>query len=207
MTLRRLRQRLRGERGYSLVEMMIVLAMMGVVMGSLTTVFVAASNAELDMNNRFRAQLNARIALDKLRNEVHCASAATPAGSASSVMLTLPSYCKTTGVSTASPCSSTAPCATWCTRNVGTNRYALYRVVGATCGTSGGTKWADYLVPSTAAPTCGSPTALCIFTYTAQSSSSLAKLHVDFPVDIKPTKTTETYELVDDIVLRNSTRS
>jgi prepilin-type N-terminal cleavage/methylation domain-containing protein len=184
--------RLRRERGYSLVEMLIVLSIMGVVMGSLTAVFVQASNAEFDMNTRFQAQLTTRLALDKMRREVHCASVATPTGSSSSVTLTLPSYCKTGSGSI-----------TWCTRNLATNRYALYRVVGSTC--TGGVKWADYLVPTTAAPVCGS--ALCVFNYTAQSSTSLAKLHVDYPVNVRPAKSVDRYELEDDIVLRNSTRS
>ena len=188
----RLLRRLRRERGYSLIEMLIVLSIMSIVMGALTTLFVQASSAELDMNNRFQAQLTARLALDKMRREVHCGSIATPAGSSSSVTLTLPSYCKTGSGSI-----------TWCTRSVATNRYALYRVVGSSC--TGGVKWADYLVPTSTAPVCSG--ALCIFTYTAQSTTSLAKLHVDFPVNVKPTKTVEQYELQDDIVLRNSTRS
>jgi len=184
--------RLRSERGYTLVEMLTVLVIMGVVTGSLTTLFVQASNAESDMNNRFQAQLTARLALDKMRREVHCASVATPAGSSSSVTLTLPSYCKTGSGSI-----------TWCTRNVSTNRYALYRVVGATC--TGGVMWADYLSPSSTATACSG--ALCIFSYTGQSSTSLATLSVDFPVNVKPTKTVELYELTDNIVLRNSTRT
>jgi hypothetical protein len=49
--------------------------------------------------------------------------------------------------------------------------------------------------------------ALCTFNYTAQSTTSLAKLHVDIPVNIKPSKSVELYDLVDDLVLRNSTRS
>jgi hypothetical protein len=146
------------------------------------------------MNNRYQAQLTARLALDKLRREIHCATLATPTGVSSSVTLTLPSYCKTGSGSV-----------TWCTRNVATNRYALYRVVGSTC--TGGVMWGDFLVPSSGATACGSPTALCIFTYTAQSTSSLARLHVDIPVNVKPAKTVERYELVDDIVLRNSTRA
>ena len=186
------RLRLRGERGYTLVEMLVTLVIMSVVMTALTTLFVQASNAEQDMNNRFQAQQEARLALDKMRREVHCGSIATPAGQSSSVTITLPSYCKTGSGSI-----------TWCTRNVSTNRYALYRVVGSSC--SGGVKWADHLVPTSTAPVCSG--ALCIFTYTAQSTSSLAKLHVDYPVNVKPTKSVELYELVDDIVLRNSTRS
>ena len=184
--------RLRSERGYSLVEMLTVMVIMGVVMSSLTTVFVQASNSETDMNNRFQAQLTAKLALDKMRREVHCASVATPAGSSSSVTITLPSYCKTGSGSI-----------TWCTRSNGTNRYALYRVVGATC--TGGVKWADYLVPTSTATACSG--ALCIFNYTAQSTLSLAKLAVDVPVNVKPAKSVDLYELKDDLVLRNSSRS
>jgi type II secretory pathway pseudopilin PulG len=178
-----------------LVETLTVLLIMGVVMGGLTTVFVTATNADTDMNNRFRAQQTARLALDKLRREVHCASAATPAGSAtSSITLTLPTYCKTYSGSTS---------VTWCTRNVATNRYGLYRVNGATC--TGGIKWADYLTPTSTAAVCSG--ALCIFNYSAQSTSSLAKLQVDFPVNPKASRAVDTYELNDGLVLRNSTRS
>jgi prepilin-type N-terminal cleavage/methylation domain-containing protein len=192
MSRPRLLRALRNERGYSLVEMLIVLSITSVVMGALTVLFIQASNAEMDTNNRFQAQQTARLALDKMRREVHCASMATPSGQSSSITLTLPNYCKTGNGSI-----------TWCTRNVSTNRYALYRVVGSTC--SGGVKWADYLVPTSSAPDCSG--ALCIFTYTAQSTASLAKLHVDFPVNVKPSKSVELYELADDIVLRNSSRA
>jgi prepilin-type N-terminal cleavage/methylation domain-containing protein len=188
-------RRLRGEAGFTLVEMLTVLLIMGVVMGGLTSVFTSATNAEADMNNRFRAQQTARLALDKLRREVHCASSATPSGSnTSSVTLTLPTYCKTYAGNTS---------VTWCTRSVATNRYALYRVDGTTC--TGGVKWADYLAPTATATVCSG--ALCVFNYTGQSISSLAKLHVDFPVNPKPSRSAETYELIDDLVLRNSTRA
>jgi prepilin-type N-terminal cleavage/methylation domain-containing protein len=180
--IRRLQRRLSGERGYTLVEMLTVMVVLGVVVTSLTSVFVSASNSETDMNNRFQAQLTARLALDKIRREVHCAGVITPTGAASSVTLTLAPSC--------TPQGSTS--ITWCTRSGGTNRYALYRVVGASC--TGGTKLADYL------------TASSVFNYTGQSATSLAKLHVDFPVNVKPSKTVESYELIDDIVLRNSIR-
>jgi prepilin-type N-terminal cleavage/methylation domain-containing protein len=193
--------RLRGERGYTLVEMLTVLVIMSVVITSLTTVFVQASNSETDMNNRFQAQLTARLALDQMRREVHCASVATPIGVSSSVTITLPSWTNPDG--TSSHCKTGSGSITWCTRSSGTNSYALYRVVGTTC--SGGVKWADNLVASATASACSGT--LCIFDYTAQSLTSLAKLGVDFPVNVKPSKTVELYELHDDIVLRNSTRS
>ena len=52
-------RRLRAPRpsgGYTLIEMLTVLVIMGIVIGSLTALFVQASNAEIDMNNRFQAQ-------------------------------------------------------------------------------------------------------------------------------------------------------
>ena len=64
------------ERGYTLVEMLVVMAILGVVIAGLTTVFVSGSRAELDMNRRFQAQQQARLALDRIRADLHCASAA-----------------------------------------------------------------------------------------------------------------------------------
>jgi prepilin-type N-terminal cleavage/methylation domain-containing protein len=185
----------RDDRGYTLVEVLTVISIFSIVMGGLTTVFVSATNAENDVNARFQAQQEARLGLEKLRREVHCASTATPAGSAtSSVTLTLPTYCKTYSGNTS---------VTWCTRNISTNRYALYRVNGSTC--SGGVKWADFLTPTSTATVCSG--ALCVFNFTAQTPTSLAKLHVDLPVNPKPRRTVDTYELIDDIALRNSSRS
>ena len=182
-----IRRILRAERGYTLIEMLIVLSIMTTVMAGLTTLFVQGSNAELDMNNRFQAQLNARLALDKLRAEVHCASTASPSGSSTSVTITLPTY------NGAAVCKTGSGQFTWCTRQIAASRYGLYRVPGTTC--SGGVKWADYLTTGT------------VFNFVPQSTSSLAKLGVDFPVNVRPSKTVELYELKDDIVLHNSTRS
>jgi len=192
MSRRRLRERLRGEGGYSLIEMLTVLVIMGVVMGGLTTVFSGALKSEVDMNNRFQAQQTARLALDKIRREVHCAKTATPAGATTSITITL-SWTRSDG--TVFNCKTGSGSVTWCTRSVATGRYALYRVVGSACGTTGGVKWADYL-------TLGS-----VFNYTGQSTASLAKLAVDFPVNVQPSRSVDTYELRNDIVLRNSTRS
>ncbi len=173
--------RLFRENGYTVIELLIVMVILATVMGSLTTLFVQASTAELELNNRFQAQQNARLALDRIRRETHCASQASVATS-NSVTLTLASYCPTGNGSV-----------TWCTVGSG-SRYGLYRKAGATCNATG-VKWADYL------------TSGAVFGYTAQSPTSLAKLRVDFPINVKPTKSVRSYELVDEIVLRNSVRS
>jgi prepilin-type N-terminal cleavage/methylation domain-containing protein len=174
-------ERLRDARGYTLVEMVTVVTIMGVVLTGITTLFVQGSNAEVDQNGRFQAQQDARLAVDKIRRDAHCASAIALTG-ATKATLTLPSGCGTQ--------------ISWCTVAVGAagNRYRLYRQSGATCGTSG-VRWADYL------------TSANVFAYAAQSTQTLAKLTVDIPVNPRPTEPQETYELKTDIALRNSTRT
>src|SRR6476646_4550317 len=64
------------EEGYSLVELLVVMIILGTVLASLTTVFVSGSKAEVALNQRFQAQQQARLALDRIRADIHCASAA-----------------------------------------------------------------------------------------------------------------------------------
>ena len=66
MIAKRLR-RLRGERGYTLVELLVVLAIFTTVVTALVALFTSGAKAELDMNRRFEAQQNARLALDRMR--------------------------------------------------------------------------------------------------------------------------------------------
>jgi Tfp pilus assembly protein PilW len=193
--LRRLRSRARSERGATLIELLTVMVILATVLAALTQAFVSASTAELTQNNRFQAQLNARLALDKVRREVHCASVLATTGSpdgtgvfANQMTETLPSQC------------SSSASITWCTVSVSSYRYKLYRKVGTSCDSTG-TLMADYLTTANA------------FAFTAQSSTSLAKLSVNFPVNIKPLngagtfQTKGQYTLADDIYLRNSSRS
>ena len=170
------------ERGYTLVELITVLAILGTVLAAITSVFVAASRAEVDMNQRFRAQQEARLALDKLRREVHFACKLALGSSPPSVTLSLRGDC-VTGAGTA----------TWCTVGSGT-RWALWRYAGAACSGSG-IKSADYLTRGD------------IFSYTAASPASRAKLHVELPVDVDTTDSKRAYALRDDLVLRNTDRA
>lgn len=175
---------MRSERGYSLIETMTVLAILGTVIGSLTGLFVAGTKSEVDLNKRFEAQLNARLALTKLRRDVHCASSAT--ASAASVTLTLENFCRTGNGQI-----------TWCVVAISTGRSGLYRKTGSTCD-SAGVKWADYLSPPS--------TPFTYFSFTPQSTTSLAKVNIDVPVDVKLDDPSPAYRLQDAFVLRNSTR-
>jgi prepilin-type N-terminal cleavage/methylation domain-containing protein len=175
----------RDERGYSLVELIVSMSILGAVMTSVSTMLVSATNSEVDMNRRFQAQTEARLGLDMMRREVHCAISVSPTGASASVTLSIPATCPTSGGNTS---------ITWCTVANGANRWGLWRYPGSSCSGSG-KRWADYI------------TASSIFVYTPQNTSSLAKLNVRLPVNIKPSDTRFLYSLEDDIVLRNSTRT
>lgn len=83
---------LRANDGFTLIELLVALIILGVVMGGLTQLFVSALRSETDQTNRVGAQQDARLALEKLRREIHCASGVS-SPSATSLTISLPSYC------------------------------------------------------------------------------------------------------------------
>ena len=182
--IRRLRARLAAEGGYTLIELLVSMSILGTVMASVSVLLVSATNAEVDMNRRFQAQSEARLGLDRLRREVHCAISVATSGAGSIATLTIPATCPTSGGLTS---------ITWCSKAAG-NRWELWRYQGGACSGTG-RKWA------------GSINQAALFTYTPQSSSSLAYLGVTLPVNVAGSKTISSYVLSDNIVLRNSTRS
>jgi prepilin-type N-terminal cleavage/methylation domain-containing protein len=175
--LHRVGRLLASERGYTLIELLQVTVILGVVLGAIMILFVNATTAEVDMNRRFQAQQNARVAVDRMRREIHCASVISPAGATSSITVTLPSQCPTAG--------GTQINVTYATSLVSTNRYQLQR---------NGAMIADYVTAANA------------FNYTAPTQQKLGILRVDLPVNVKPTETHKTWRLAADIVLRNTTR-
>ncbi|HSC91384.1 MAG TPA: type II secretion system protein [Gaiellaceae bacterium] len=187
----RLLRRIRGEGGYSLIETLVTTAILGTVMAAVTGLFVAGTRAEVDMNERYQAQQNARIALTKMRREVHCASSAVGQGAPNAdgyythVLLTLASYCPTGNGQVS-----------WCALSIGgaQQRHGLYRQTGANC-TSSGVKWSDYLTSDR------------LFKPENGVSGQLAKLRLTFPIDLRPDDAQRSYRLTDAVVLRNSTRS
>lgn len=180
--LRRFRVTTGSERGYTLVELLVVLAVFTTIVTALVALFTSGAKAELDMNRRFEAQQSARLALDRMRRELHCSSGITAgSGAVGSVTVALPSQCPSSG--------GAAVSVVYDMSQVSTNRYRLRRTMNGTTVVI-----ADYI-------TSGTP-----FTYTAENATSRALLHVDFPVNINPNEGWKTWRLVDDIVLRNTLR-
>jgi prepilin-type N-terminal cleavage/methylation domain-containing protein len=171
------RARPRGQAGYSMVELIAVMAILVTVVTAITTLFVSGAKAQLELNRRFEAQQSVRVATDRMRREVHCATSVTFT-SASSVTVALPATCPTA--------QGSAQNIVYDTSIVSTGRYRLRRA---------GAVIADYI-------TSGS-----VFSYTAQSTSTLGKLHLNLPVNVRQNEGWKTWRLETDIVLRNSTRS
>jgi prepilin-type N-terminal cleavage/methylation domain-containing protein len=176
-------RRVVSERGYSLPEMLTVMVILGIVLGGLTAMFHAGVRAEVRANRELDAQQHARAALDKMRDELHCASAisTTAVGSPVETMtVTLPAGCP--GADTSVVYTAT---------NVATNRWRLTR----TGNSSGASNVADHL------------TVGAIFTYQSATSGELRRLSVDIPVNVNPPDTGTLWRLRDDIVLRNTLRA
>ena len=104
------RLELKAEGGMTLIELLVVMAILVVVIASLTNVFISTIRSETDQTNRVGAQQDARLSLDQMRREIHCASDAT-LNSSSSVTVTLPTYCKT-APNTTLGAATTIPAAT-----------------------------------------------------------------------------------------------
>jgi prepilin-type N-terminal cleavage/methylation domain-containing protein len=169
-----LRARLRDQRGYSLVELIAVMAIMGTVLAALTGLFVSGMQSQVDLDNRVRAQNDAVTALSRLRRDVHCARAAATTGTST---LTLTTSCVPSGS------------VTWCATLTSAGRYALRRSPTSACSASS-QLFADYVVAST------------IFSRGDRSDTTLAKAKADFAV--RTPEMGSSYRLCSVLVLRNS---
>jgi type II secretory pathway pseudopilin PulG len=166
--------------------MLTVMVIMSIVFAGITDIFVSGSKAQADQDNRFQAQLSTRLALDKIRRDIHCASS-------------IQGY--TTSFATMKITSCTGGDVSWCAAAVSgsSNRYRLYRQLGTSCAANTGTMYADYLTSAAIFPTI--PTTA----YTT-GCGCLEALDVDLKISLKGNAVTDAYELTDSIYLRNSTR-
>ena len=173
---------MRDERGYTLIELLTAMSIMGIVIETLAGVFVSGTNAESDLSKRFTAQQNARIALTAFRRETHNSCKATQTSTANVTLwsLAVDGSCTTQN--------------TWCAVGSG-QRFALYRKAGSTCNATGSRLYADYITTS------------AVYALPTRVSGQLPKVDIDLRVDTKPADTMRRYRLQDQIALRNFLRS
>lgn len=179
------KNRLVGQGGMTLIELIVAMSILLVVLGAIVGSFASATKTEFDQVARADAQQNARQALETLRRDIHCATAADPTTTAGTLTLTQPAA----PVSCALPTTPIASVA-WCTTG-SAGRYQLRRATSGSCSSSSLLK-ADYL--TTSAPwsngTCvrGRARTVAIDLIVSVQGKSLGA---------------KTYELRDAIVLRN----
>jgi prepilin-type N-terminal cleavage/methylation domain-containing protein len=178
MRATRLRRLVGSERGYTMIELLMSMAILGTITGAVTVLFLQASTAEVDMNRRFKAQQDARVAVDRMRREIHCAKTISPTGVSSAITVTVARVCPTA------------------VGNVDTNHtYDVVSDGGRFKLRRDNVAIADYVAEQNA------------FNYTAPvTGTSLGKLRVTLPINTTPADKGKEWRLVADIVLRNTTR-
>jgi len=211
--------RLRDEGGFSLIEMIMVLAILGTVLGGVTTVFISGSRAELQINNRFQAQEASRLAMAAIRRDLHGACTSTLTGT-STMTLSTPIMDTSTTPATApvatTQCGMAIVAATkniskiiWCVLPMtAAGKYALYRqkvdLVTTTC-TASSKLVADNLVTPTTSPGYFSTQ---LMTTPAASVGSIAygetqTVDVDIPVSFKQGTAGALFDLKERVALPN----
>ena len=177
-----------------------VLAIMMLVIGPLTDSFVSGMHTQIAQTNIYDAQENARMALERMRKDIHCAHGVnTPLDDGSggqTLILT------ETNVSGTAECPNLiqvgASAVQWCTVAVpgAPDRYILYRESDANqlCDGSTATFQVDYLTTGT------------VWTTPACPSGEYPTVDVSLPIDVDPTNgAAGMYSLHDRIALRNAT--
>jgi prepilin-type N-terminal cleavage/methylation domain-containing protein len=183
------------EDGYTLVELIVVMAILGIVLSGLAALFVSGSSAEAQLNNRFRAQQEARAGLDRIRGDIHCASKAQVLAINTYPALRLD----------VTSCSPTTTYDYWCVVSASTTpvRFQLWRVSSTatpTTSTCTSTDTSRVLVASSLVSSAA-------FAANATPLNGLQTVAVDFKVSGNGTSNTkELYELTDSIVARNAPR-
>jgi prepilin-type N-terminal cleavage/methylation domain-containing protein len=207
-----------GDAGYTLVELVVVMLIMGIVLLGLTTSFAAGLTAETGATRRAEAQANARIALNRMRIDIHCASGApapeeNPYGGFTLTLTETPNTCPSVTTTTAG--------VQWCTIPAAgsTTQWQLFRFLGTVLTDCDGSSSSTLLVDYISAPDAGWPsnsgTTVTPLDWEGNlwptapicGTGNLPAISVDLNVNLDPVNhPTESYELTDSIALRNALR-
>lgn len=230
--LARFRRTLRSDDGFTLVELIIAMAMMLTVFAAITGAFASGLHASTATEQITQAQLDARQALTRMREDLNCAYAVqavgprNPASDSGFYLYLTEQYntCQTVDSSAGSGGSKVF--LSWCTIPVAGQPgvYSLYRenllgsgTPSSTCDSSGTLEATDLVAPAAGWPTnTGAATPSTwngniwpssAITCTSTQTNYLPTVGVDMAVNPAPvTNPGATYELKDQLTLRNGTR-
>jgi type II secretory pathway pseudopilin PulG len=191
------------QAGYTLVETLVVMTLLIIVIAAIADGFASASKTQTDQTMLANDQEAARTSLDRLRRDIHCASAASvtagvPTGGYTLNLTVNPGQCiaVTAGAGAGVTGSSGVQ---WCTVpiNGSTNRYAMYRTVTSACDAADAVFQVDYVTQ----PKVWGDTIVC-GAYSSHLENVSIDLSVNRDIDTRPDRT---YRLTDQIALRNDT--
>lgn len=208
----------RDESGYTMLELLVVMAILSIVLVGMTSSFAAGVRAESGAVKRVVAQENARLALSRMRVDVHCASAApdpqeNPFGGFTLTLTESPNVCPSV--------TTTSSGVQWCTIPVAgyTNRWQLFRFLGTDVEDCDGSASATLVVDYVVVPASGWSANTAVDPVPADwdgnlwptaptcTAGSLPAVGVRLGVNPDPVaQPTLTYEVDDTIALRNATR-
>ena len=195
MVVARIGAGLAREEGQTFVEMITTMAMLSFVMAAVAALFVSGLHAQTDMDQRFQAQQNARLALTSIRSDIRnsCMAPQVYSTPASTTVLAAGVY--GAKVVLASACSGGAATSnvTWCADSAsGAAPFGLYRqATGTACAYSTGVKRADQLKTN------------AVFALST-TSGRRPQLALSFPVAANLSSTNGVYTLGDTVMARNS---
>jgi prepilin-type N-terminal cleavage/methylation domain-containing protein len=228
----RCRRLLRSDEGFTLIELIITMVIMLTVFTAITGAFASGLSAQTGAQERTQAQLDARQALTRMREDINCAYAVQAVGPRSTTsdsgfyLYLTEQYNTCQSVDSSSSAGGSKVFLSWCTIPVAGQPgvYSLYRenLLGSgsptsTCDSSGALE-ATYIV----APSGGWPTNTAsatpstwngniwpgsLITCTSSQTNYLPTVGVDMAVNPAPVSDPNgTYELKDQLTLRNGTR-
>lgn len=222
--LRSVVRRLRDERGVTLPEMLAVMTILLIVITPLVGSFATALRHETDQVQREAAYSAARLAIQRMRTDLHCAKNVTDIdqNAYGGFTMTLTQGNDTAAVNgwcpAVVPSASGAAGVQWCTIPYpsSTTRFRLYRYLGLNAtdcdGGTGSTFQIDYIAP----PPAGWPTNTTIDPVPTAWDGNLwpeseacvpgrlPSLTIRINTSVDPDATPyRNYEIIDSIALRN----
>ena len=225
MRLRAAAGRLRREDGHTLIELLVVMSILAVVLTPLASSFATGMKQEVDQMRREQAYANARLAMQRMRADIHCSGGVTSVdqNDFGGFTLTLTENHETQDGWCAGviPAGDTATGVQWCTVPDGGSptRFTLFRFLGDGVAACGGSTMSTFQVAYIAMPPAGWPTNLTTVggasnwignlwpDPAACSSARLPTVAVDLNIAVEAVLfPKENYELRDEMALRNANR-
>src|SRR5882757_5430087 len=80
----------REQGGFTVIELIVAMAILGVVLAAISSLFTSGIHAQSDLDARFQAQVNLNTAVGKLRREAHGACAVRVGWTTSSITFNIP---------------------------------------------------------------------------------------------------------------------